>query len=143
MKNLRPADDGYTKPGYIAAKEGFWNALRFTYRPATHAERTAYEDGIRDSKGAAASRVVCTAIAKHLTSWDETDKDGKMVPITAETIGRMENTFLVDRLYNIVRGWECSDPDPSAATVDADTLIQSLLENVPPGIIAEERDRKN
>lgn len=142
MQNIRSADDGYTKAGYIAQKEGFWNALRFKFRPATHAERTAYEDGIRDSKGAAASRVVCVAIAKHVESWDEVDAAGKPLPITADIVGRFENPYLVDRLYNIIRGWECSDPDPAAA-VSAEALVQSLLENVPVGIIEEEHARKN
>jgi len=142
MRNIRPADDGYTKHGYIAHKEGFWNELRFTYRPATHAERTAYEDGIRDSKGAAASRVVCVAIAKHVSSWDEVDAHGKQLPVTADTVQRLENPYLVDRLYNIVRGWECSDPDPLAA-VSPEALVQSLLENVPVGIMEEEHARKN
>lgn len=146
MRNIRTNPDGYTLDGYIAAKPGFWDAMEFTYRPATHAERVAYEDGIKQSTGAKKSLVMCEAIARHVKSWNETDEAGKAIGCTAATVGMVKNSWLADRLYNIITGWEANDERPTAGggvEGDAGALIDSLLESVPPGVLAAERAEKN
>lgn len=146
MHNIRTNPDGYTLSGYIKARDGFWDAMEFTYRPCTHAERVAYEDAVNKSSGEKKSLCVCEAIFRHLKTWNEVDDQGKPIRITKETIGMMKNGYLVDRLYNIITGWETSDERiGEAGAVDGDpaALIDSLLTSTPPGVLLTERAEKN
>lgn len=143
--NIRDNPDGQTLDGYIADKPGFWSAMTFTFRMTTHAERVGYDEAIKEARGALKSDVMCAAIARHIKSWDQTSGD-KPVPVSKAAIGLFKNPYLVERLWNIVTGWEQSDRKPSVAGDGrdaAEALIDSMTENLPPAILQQERNEKN
>jgi hypothetical protein len=147
MNNVRTNPDGYELDGYVKAREGFWDACEFTYRPMTHPERIAYEDAQAKAAGAKKSAIVCEAISRHLKTWNEVDEKGNAIAPTPANIALLKNGFLVDRLYNIVSGWELSDERVSETSgevsAEASDLIDAALEGMPPGILKTERAAKN
>lgn len=142
--------DGHDRPGYIAAREGFWHAMEFRYRICTHHERFAIEDAQQAPGVTSAQRsaIVREAVACHLTSWDQKDARGKELPRTAEILATVECSFLIDRLYNIVIGYALPDERPAAEataepTFDPAVAIASRLEGQSPGVTQADRDEKN
>ena len=146
MHNIRTNPDGYTQEGYIAAREGFWDEIAFTFRPATHAERTQYEEAVKQAVGAKKSAVMCEAIARHVKSWNEVDEQGRPIGVTPATVGLVKSSWLIDKLWNIITGWEVPDArvtDSGAAVCDAAALIDSMADGKPPGVSLLERAEKN
>lgn len=147
--NFRTQRDGHDRAGYIEAKPGFWSAMAFRYRLATHAERLAIEDAQKGANSAQRSAIVREAIASHLTWWDQKDSRGAELPRTAEILHTCDNSFLIDRLFNIIQGWELPDEKPNEGPTaddkpfDPAAAIASQLEGVAVGDLQTERDEKN
>ena len=118
-------DDGYTRDdGYVAAapenKAGqrLWEAMEFSYRPASRTEivrhdaevRIALRDENTDPDAAVkAEKLACDFVAKRLTRWDLKDSRGIEVLRSAEACARL-NFALFQSLYRIIRGNQLSDP---------------------------------
>ncbi len=136
--------DGYTEHGYIREEERLYLALRFEYRPMTHAERDAVATSILGKSPSQVSEMFCKAVASHLTKWDAVE-DAKVLPIDIETLG-MIRPAMFDRLYNIISGTKCGDFDPDAPASPQETMdpaLESALHGKPVGLVKEEQAEKN
>lgn len=110
-------DDGYTREdGFIAAdkpkpnEQPRWESLTFTYRPATRLEVVRHDaavavqlvDQYSDPEASVrAEMLACEFVEKRLKAWNLKDRSGKPVPITAESLSRV-NAGVFGRLYRIV-----------------------------------------
>lgn len=137
--------DGYTEPGYLAERKGLHPAVKFSFRPMLHEERTAVNNLII-AGGVKGPRAMVSAIQKHVTEWDVKGKDGKPAEITLENIARLRPNQ-VEGLYNIVSGWSPSDPDPAAtpqeAGEQADVSMAAWLAGESEAAAKERADAKN
>lgn len=140
-----PADPSFCVPGYIKAQLPAHDELRFKYRPMLAEERgkvnAALPRGPEEYYPVAAEE-----IARFLKSWSlKTDK-GKDVPVSADSIRRVE-PLLLERLINIVVGWGVSDIDPQwpeeLKRATAGLASESGATRTPPADIMEEADLKN
>ena len=131
--------DGYTLDGYVAAapeaKSGqrLYEAIEFTYRPAVRTEVVRHDaevsiatrDEATDPDAAVKGELLaCKFVAGKVTSWSVKDRLGDPVPITQDSMARL-NATLFSRVYLIVRGSQVSDPKPPAtepATSDAEQV---------------------
>lgn len=121
--------DGFTRTdGYVAAAvpeesgERLYDALEFTYRPATRMDcvKVDGEVGIalknKDADAECAVRaekIVCEFVAKRILSWDLKDAGIHLIPPSATACERI-HSFLFSNLYRIIRGTQASDKKPEA-----------------------------
>ncbi len=108
--------DGYTRTGYIAAVAGLYDALRFTYRPATWRERRDFSTG--GTTPEAEEKRAKTLLKTKLLTWDATTK-GQAVPVSADAALNLP-PLLLERLLLIILGQDTSDPDPNAEEKEKD-----------------------
>ena len=140
--------DGYTRRGFIKARENDYGPLHFEYRPALPEERDEVMHVVRTKASGHANAVVRQLIAKQLVSWDVTNpKTGGAVEPTAESVRRLP-PHMYDRLYFIIVGVQASDPDGEAeAGEDESEFVAALLESEaksrPIGDVQAENDAKN
>ena len=134
--------DGYTRDdGYIAAAipeasgERFWEALEFTYRPATRLEwvtldacvKIALQNELFDSTCAyKAEQLACKFVADHVLQWNLKINQIHPVPVSQSACEHM-HSGLFGRLYAIIRGSRASDPRPPAA--EAPMTDAEMLKN--------------
>lgn len=85
--------DGYTLKGVIPAK-GPRPALTFHYRPAL-AEQVREHHHAVNGTPAAAFEATISLLAKHVISWDATDREGKPTAVKSETLRRVWHDVLV------------------------------------------------
>ena len=105
------ADDGYTEPGYIEARRGLYEELRFTFRPLLVTEQNQWSKGAGNMQPAAWDRQCAGLMAGRLKSWTLTTAKGEPLPVSAANILRLKPS-LYSRLYGILLGTEPSDIDP-------------------------------
>lgn len=104
-KNGHPVayfDDGYTQELTVDATQ--WHpAVSVTYRPMVRSEYARHNAAMAkcDSDLEKMERQAAAALAGQLKSWDLTDRDGKEVSISADTVSRIE-PHLFGTLYEAV-----------------------------------------
>ena len=127
--------DGYTRDdGYIAAApeesngERLYESLEFTYRPATRMELIKLDAEVEiaskskefDPESAIrAEKIACKFIASKILSWSLTSVGIHPVPVSAESLERM-NSYLFGNLYRIIRGSQTSDVKPNVTPKPSD-----------------------
>lgn len=122
--------DGYTESGYIAEKPGIYEAVRFKYRRMLHGALARVRD--RMNQGSLdGAKAVYPELAEHVKEWDvkEYDKDEKEVgtlKIGVKEVARLAPQ-LVEKLFNIVAGYQASDMERSDDKPQRDE-IDELLE---------------
>ena len=109
--NLIP-DDGYTEPGFVAARPGLHGELQFTFRPLLIQDQAKWVKGADSMQAAVWNQQCARLMAERIKSWSLCTKDGSCVPINAASILRLKPA-LFSRLYGILLGTEPSDIDPS------------------------------
>ncbi len=138
--------DGYTRSGYIAAAPRLHGDLRFTYRPALVEERSQLGDLARRLKPHLYDRHAAAFTAQKLVDWDLVDARESPVPISGETLLRLQPDLFV-KLHQIVSGWLASDVDPAWSDDDRDRELNDELDAAVAGRVIgdvrEERDLKN
>lgn len=110
-------DDGQTAEGYIKASpkaEFDYDAIEFTYRPATAGEETALQQGREQILGEQRALREAEFIAKHVVSWNLRTGSGAPVAISRETCLRLK-PYVSSRLLGIITGWNDSDPKPDGS----------------------------
>ena len=132
--------DGFTREGYIAAApaeasgERLYDALTFSYRPATRMECIRLDAEVRVAKRNEDVDAACTIrgeklvndfLVTKLISWDLLNSGVHPVAISAAALERM-NPFLFLHLYNIIRDVQASDPRPDAKTEEVKTDEEQL-----------------
>lgn len=108
MNKTMLIEDGYDFEGKLPA-EGLRPGTVIRYRPATNREVEAYQDKL--GPGASTAAMV-DHLKEHLRAWTVAGRDGKVVPITEETIEKLPRPFMV-RMVNFVNNY-----DPSAREID-------------------------
>lgn len=122
--------DGYTESGYIAEKPGIYEAVHFKYRRMLHGALARVRDKMNQGNLDGA-KAVYPELAEHLKEWDvkEYDKDGKEVgtlKLGVKEVARLAPQ-LVEKLFNIIAGYQASDVEPSSDKPQRDE-IDELLE---------------
>ena len=127
--------DGYTRTdGYIAAAipeesgERLFDALEFTYRPATRLECIKIDAEVAiaaknkdfDPMAAVkAEQLGCKFVADRIVAWDLKDAGVHPIPVSQTACERI-HPFLFGSLYRIIRGLQASDKKPDAASAKTD-----------------------
>ena len=135
MQNL--ISDGYTEPGYIAAREGMHGELRFAYRPMLP-EQVDEVAAILDQGNVARSHeTVRGVLVRQLQEWSESE------PVSAASLRKLRPA-LWNRLYLIVSGRQPSDPDPKATPEQRSEWLADVLEAGKTGqMVGQARDDRN
>lgn len=162
-KNL--INDGYSRPGYIAAvdrdhsgrqTEFLHGELAFEYRPMLPEEVEELTAAVDAAKPKESIRLIAAEIARRLTSWSETEtvkEDGKEsgkdvekpVQITFEAVRHLPYP-LIYRLRNIITGTSASDLRPKATKEEQSDYVKGLqlaMTGKAPGQAMLEADQKN
>jgi len=132
--------DGYTRnDGYVAAAvpeasgERFWDALEFTYRPATRQEWVTLDASVKialqnenfdPTCAYKAEQLACKFVADHVVAWNLKINDIHPVSVSQHACEHM-HSGLFGRLYAIIRGSRASDPMPpstEAPRIDAEQV---------------------
>ena len=139
-------DDGYTRPGYIAAMPLMHGGLRFTYRPALVEERSQLNDAARQLASHLYDRHVAAFTSEKLVLWNLIDSHDEPVPISPRALLRLHPEVFV-KLNRIVLGWIASDIDPEwpqeTRDQEGEDELAAVLTGVPVGESREEHDAKN
>lgn len=107
--------DGYTIDGYIAARDGLFDAVEFTYRPMTRREVARLSADVAKSTDEEAAEVAAIKlVAKKLVSWSVKDHRDEIVPISEENVLRLQ-PIVAGIMTDIVRGARASDKRPQQA----------------------------
>lgn len=134
-------DDGYTRDGYLAGRDGVYDPIRLKYRPQLHLDRAIMlaAQGSGDAGAKSSCAAIYRTIEKHVVSWDVVDSKGVPVPIRAASVARIVPEA-VEAIVNLIAGFRASDPDPDQARKEADDdpLIREIL-----GEAGEAADAKN
>ena len=139
-------NDGYTEEGYIAAVEGLYESMRFSYRPYLSEERARVMAPINAAKPEnRAVMYMQTALAK-LQSWDQCNSAGEPLALTLDNLKKVRIAKL-DRLTDIVLGFAPTDIDPKWAEAkqveSAENDFEAALKGVSVGQLTEEANEKN
>jgi hypothetical protein len=134
--------DGYTRDdGYIAAAipeasgERFWDALEFTYRPATRQEWVTLDASVKialqnenfdPTCAYKAEQLACKFVADHVVGWSLKINGIHPIPVNQNACEHM-HSGLFGRIYAIIRGNRASDPKPPAT--EAPKTDIDLLKN--------------
>jgi len=111
--------DGYTRHGYIKAKERLHPALRFEYRPVMVQNRTvAFKRIEQAGDPRREEQIAAKTIQIHLECWDLLDHEGKTVPSHVDHILRVEPN-LFQKLFGVIMGSLVSDEDPGLGDADS------------------------
>jgi hypothetical protein len=113
-------DDGYTVDLTIPALVGHHPEVKIAYRPATLREMRAIDKAIAEPATIDdAMNATCEFVAKHIAKWDVVDQNGAAVPITPQSVDRLESV-LAAQLFNVCRGlFPQHIAAPAPATQDA------------------------
>lgn len=121
--------DGQTKPGYMEAGEGRYEAMEFEFRPMLPETVETVEAFVAiNSQKDPVKTAHCVAgnVAKHLAVWSEVEEDGKPTPITFENVRKLPFPVL-NRLYRIVALLQASDLKPGASPKEASDYVADLI----------------
>ena len=103
MNPFLSTDDGYSQTAFISGmadvrrdgetvRERQFPDLRIYFRPATVADRSAYEDRLRSlpdkNRGVRTDDLLMTEVVKRLKAWDFLDSDGKVMQELPTTSGK-------------------------------------------------------
>lgn len=117
--------DGYTRPGFIAARQYLSPAVRFKYRPMLVAERDAINSAVNKMTAEQSAATSAQAMAARIVEWDVRD-GANPAPISAANILRLE-PGLFNTLYLIIAGAIASDPDPKWSDSEASAEASAAL----------------
>lgn len=78
--------DGYDKEATIPEIPGRWSAVRIRYRPMSADEESQCLVGLRLAPQQSMVRNYAEIMATKIIDWDIKDRDGKKLPVTADTI---------------------------------------------------------
>ena len=115
-------DDGYTQAGFIAAREGMHDDLRFTYRPMLPEEVDKVQAVLEREDVLASHAAIRGVLIDKLKDWSD------KLPITADSLRRLR-PVLWNRIYLIVAGRQPSDPDPTATPEQRDSWLADVMES--------------
>lgn len=144
MKNYIP--DGYTEPGYIADRRGIHESCRFKYRRMLHGQRVTLANSAANPQ--AFVKAMYVALEKHLAEWDVVKWNPndatklETLPINALNIASLAPQ-LIERLYNIVAGYDLSDDDPKVGPTIQPDELDALISGENAGDAAAAADQKN
>lgn len=127
--------DGQTKPGYMEAGDGRYEAMEFDFRPMLPETVETVEAFVAlNSQKDPIKTAHCVAgnVAKHLQTWSEVEEDGSPSPITFENVRRLPFPVL-NRLYRIVAGLQASDLKPGASPKETTDYVEELIAATTPG----------
>lgn len=144
-KNRNTIPAGSVASRYIAESPRTYDACRISVQLLTHEERYQASDKIGACKSPLqASRLIRDLIARRLKSWDLTGDDGEVLPITPEVIAVIQPR-MVERLYNIIMGFEAGDEDPADAVTqeDSDANVDAIFGEKTKAQALAENDAKN
>lgn len=142
-------NDGYTRPGYIRAFPGFHPAVRLDYRRASLEEQMLWTSKYDVGEPADRIEFATEFIARKLVKWDLKDKNGRLVPLNADSLKDQDLTdpTLFARLAAIVLGWQLPDklPDAKKDDVAEQEAIKAEAKEagLTPGDVQEGREAKN
>lgn len=111
--------DGYTRWATLAAGE-MHPTVRFEYRPMPAVDRFQLVERMKRLAGdrhdgiAAVERIVVQELSRRIVSWTLVDDDGVPVPISDDTLLRVESTLLAG-LAAIILGLTAGDAEREAA----------------------------
>lgn len=137
--------DGYSLQGYIKAVEGFYPAVRFTYRRMSMQTLGEMETQMgKLPNNGAKYRFQADVVFKVnlLLRWDVVDANGKAVECTADNLFRLFRPIFT-AIIGIITGYEASDLDedaPHKQESPSDLLANIGAESETDG---EEADAKN
>jgi hypothetical protein len=150
LRNYIPAD-GYTLPGFVDAKPGFNEAVRFTYRPVTSEQQALYSAALSHVSDTPTNplhyRKCVDIVYAHLVSWDiKSDDDTGEMPISIAAIRRLSPEVFF-RLYGIIYGMSATDIDPlwddEQQADEIVTTISALEHQEAPGTVRSRLAEKN
>lgn len=101
-------EDGLTLDGVIPAR-GKWPELKFRYRPALPEQGFAYAKAKQET-GKQLLAATIDLLSKHLVSWDVTDAQDELVPITPAALAKVPQRYLTE-MVNFVTGYEDHEAD--------------------------------
>jgi hypothetical protein len=100
----------------------------------------------QELKSEEADTKLAEVLRNHIREWNLKDAEGKPLPITQNTIGRLKPALLY-RMQSIIMGTEPTDLDPEwdheKRAEKVDTLVESNDGPAPIGTTREEGDAKN
>ncbi len=135
--------DGYTRDGYIAAREGLHPAVRFKYRPVMPQDRAVIFRKIQVADDPRrGEEISAAAVVQSIEEWDIRKQDGSLVKLATSQALRLVPS-VIDRLFLIVMGSSGTDSDPEASIEDRAERADSDLEAALAGTTPEELEEKN
>lgn len=110
--------DGYSRRGFVKARNHCYPAVKFRYRPVPLADYNTISNAVRDAKtGQAEAHVVVKTIGKYVETWNTVDDKGE--PVELRTNGKPNvdgllklDAYLLSRVYQITMGNFDTDEDP-------------------------------
>ena len=148
-KNFIP-NDGYTLPGFAEGQPGFYESVRYRYRPVSAVKQAAFESALellRDTPtNPARFRKNAEILRGRIVSWDLVDDKGEPLPLTQAAIESLA-PYLFWKLFGTVFGRTASDIDPQweeeAQAEEAKIATDAALAGESVGATREASDAKN
>ncbi|MFA5262241.1 MAG: hypothetical protein WC378_00340 [Opitutaceae bacterium] len=154
MENHKPRNyipnDGYTMPGFVEARPGLNEEVRFSYRPMTAVQQAGFNAGLANlvdtPRNPANFLKRSEVLFSRLVSWDVVDRNGDPVALDLDAVRHLSPEVFW-KMYGIVSGTIPTDIDPnwSAETVaeEGGLANQAIDENRLVGDVRDETNRKN
>ena len=148
-KNYVP-NDGYTLPGFAEGQPGYFESVRYRYRPVSAIQQATFEaalDLLRDTPtNPARFRKNAEIIRSRIVSWDAVDDKGEPLPLTQATMEHLAPQ-LFWKLFGTVFGRMASDIDPQweeeRQAEEARIAADAALAGESVGATREAADAKN
>jgi len=131
--------DGYTRDAFIAGVERQHGPLRFKFRPMLPEETETFcRPAFLQAPPKQSIAMMAAALKQHVVSWDEDAE------ITVDNLRRVP-WKLLQRLFNVVAGFDPSDPLPEGVGEGEDwqRLLEARGSGRTPGAVGAEADEKN
>ncbi len=112
--------DGMTREAFIAAKDGMYPDVKFTYRPTLTQNRSTVAFEIAQSDPRKGEEIAAALVARQVVSWDINAKlaadsmNPEPVPIEVPHILRL-HPALFNRMYRIVMCDDAGDVQPTGS----------------------------
>lgn len=138
-----PQDDGYTEPFYVKAIPGVYGSVRGRFRPLTHPERQVVTAKVATLAPVESSHYMLRTVCTFVKEWDIKNEKGAAVPLEPAKV--FLRGALLDRLFNIVCGFDGGDIDPEAGETKEQAIVnlEADLKAAAVGPTREELDLKN
>lgn len=98
-------EDGFTQEFAIPEVPGVSAAVSGVYRPMTTREIKRVLHANADSNPDVGDIHSCKAIAEHVVSWNLVNSKGEPLPITVDTVAKIQPPDLQAALLEVVAGW--------------------------------------